>query len=210
MEAIKWLLILCSLQLRFNRAVGTNGRSYLQSAEMYDGSTGLDRTSVSQGQAEGQAELAQLQLKNEALQTGIDDCYAETSRLLEIIRDLRMQLQRRRSEVDASPRSDSNSMGDRKPDTRRFRPGPARRADRDASTNGGLVPRCLDAELQMLKDFGLESARLDKAHTVVDLLANGVAKAPLTSSHGVLSNGDSYATNAKCTWLNKHLPARRT
>ena len=52
----------------------------------------------------------------------------------------------------------------------------------------------------MLASFGLESARLDRRQTVVDLLGKWIDKPSLAQPVGVLSSG-FYADNAECSWL---------
>ena len=52
----------------------------------------------------------------------------------------------------------------------------------------------------MLASLGLESARLDRRQTVVDLVGKWVDKPSLAQPVGVLSSG-AYADNSKCSWL---------
>jgi hypothetical protein len=60
--------------------------------------------------------------------------------------------------------------------------------------------QCTAFEKRMLASFGLESARLDRRQTVVDLLGKWIDKPSLARPVGVLSSG-TYTDNAKCTWL---------
>ena len=60
--------------------------------------------------------------------------------------------------------------------------------------------QCTAFEKSVLASFGLESARLDRRQTVVDLVGNWVDKPALAQPVGVLSSG-AYASNAKCSWL---------
>ena len=61
---------------------------------------------------------------------------------------------------------------------------------------------CTAFEKSVLESFGLESARLDRRQTVVDLVGKWVDKPSLAQPVGVLSSGSgAYADNAKCSWL---------
>jgi len=62
--------------------------------------------------------------------------------------------------------------------------------------------QCNAFEKSVLASFGLESARLDRRQTVVDLVGKWVDKPSLAQPVGVLSSGSgAYADNAKCSWL---------
>jgi hypothetical protein len=60
--------------------------------------------------------------------------------------------------------------------------------------------QCTAFEKGVLASFGLESARLDRRQTVVDLVGKWVDKPSLAQPVGVLSSG-AYADYAKCSWL---------
>ena len=60
--------------------------------------------------------------------------------------------------------------------------------------------QCTAFEKGVLASLGLESARLDRRQTVVDLVGKWVDKPSLAQPVGVLSSG-AYADYAKCSWL---------
>ena len=103
-------------------------------------------------------------------------------------------------ELHESPRSRAHSLAAAVADDRRSEAShhPERQHRKREESAG--ASQCTAFEKGVLASFGLESARLDRRQTFVDLVGKWVDKPSLAQPVGVLSSG-AYADYAKCSWL---------